>query len=143
MRDSKKGRCGSRAARSLFLFRFGSNLFAARPAGLSILHKCEVFFFNHIDPPTINACTRRTLSLSVDAAFLAVHKARNAGNVIDGAVLGSDAYFPFRDGIDQAAEAGVKAIVQPGGSVRDPEVIAAADEHGIAMVFTGTRLFRH
>ena len=79
----------------------------------------------------------------VDAAFLAVHKARTAGSVIDGAVLGSDAYFPFRDGIDQAAEAGVKAIVQPGGSVRDPEVIAAADEHGIAMVVTGTRLFRH
>ena len=79
----------------------------------------------------------------VDAAFLAVHKARAAGHVTKGAVLGSDAFFPFRDGVDQAAEAGVRAIVQPGGSVRDPEVIAAADEHGIAMVFTGRRLFRH
>ncbi len=60
-----------------------------------------------------------------------------------GAVLGSDAYFPFRDGVDQAVEAGVKAIVQPGGSIRDAEVIAAADEHGVAMVFTGQRQFRH
>ena len=79
----------------------------------------------------------------VDAAFLSVHKARNAGHETAGAVLGSDAYFPFRDGIDQAASAGVTAIVQPGGSVRDPEVIAAADEHGLAMVLTGQRLFRH
>ncbi|MDB4882338.1 MAG: purH [Gemmatimonadetes bacterium] len=79
----------------------------------------------------------------VDAAFLAVHKAGLAGHATAAAALGSDAYFPFRDGVDQAAEAGVRAIVQPGGSVRDPEVIAAADEHGIAMVFTGVRLFRH
>jgi phosphoribosylaminoimidazolecarboxamide formyltransferase/IMP cyclohydrolase len=79
----------------------------------------------------------------VDASFLAVHKARAAGHVTSGAVLGSDAFFPFRDGIDQAAEAGITAIVQPGGSVRDAEVIAAADEHGMAMVFTGQRQFRH
>ena len=79
----------------------------------------------------------------VDAAFLAVHKASVAGHETAGSALGSDAFFPFRDGVDQAAEAGVKAIVQPGGSVRDAEVIAAADEHGIAMVFTGVRLFRH
>jgi len=58
-------------------------------------------------------------------------------------VMGSDAYFPFRDGVDHAADAGVVAIIQPGGSVRDPEVIAAADEHGMAMVFTGKRQFRH
>jgi phosphoribosylaminoimidazolecarboxamide formyltransferase/IMP cyclohydrolase len=79
----------------------------------------------------------------VDAAFLAVHKAQTAGHATAGAALGSDAFFPFRDGVDQAAEAGVRAIVQPGGSVRDAEVIAAADEHDIAMVFTGVRLFRH
>lgn len=79
----------------------------------------------------------------VDAAFLAVHKARAAGHDTAGAVLGSDAFFPFRDGVDQAAEAGVTAIIQPGGSVRDDEVIAAANEHGIAMVFTGHRQFRH
>jgi phosphoribosylaminoimidazolecarboxamide formyltransferase/IMP cyclohydrolase len=79
----------------------------------------------------------------VDAAFVAVHKARAAGHDTKGTVLGSDAFFPFRDGVDQAAEAGVRAIVQPGGSVKDPEVIAAADEHGIAMVFTGRRTFRH
>jgi phosphoribosylaminoimidazolecarboxamide formyltransferase / IMP cyclohydrolase len=79
----------------------------------------------------------------VDAAFLSVHKAKLAGHATEGAVLGSDAFFPFRDGIDQAAEAGITAIVQPGGSVKDEEVIAAADEHDIAMVFTGQRQFRH
>ena len=79
----------------------------------------------------------------VDASFLAGHKARGAGHDPAGSVLASDAFFPFRDGVDQAAAVGVTAIVQPGGSVRDAEVIAAADEHGIAMVFTGARLFRH
>ncbi len=79
----------------------------------------------------------------VDASFLAVHKARVAGHDTAGCALGSDAFFPFRDGVDQAAAAGVTAIVQPGGSVRDAEVIAAADEHGIAMAFTGRRTFRH
>ena len=79
----------------------------------------------------------------VDAAFLAAHKARVAGHATEGSALGSDAFFPFRDGVEQAAQAGVKAIVQPGGSVRDDEVIAAADEFGIAMVFTGQRTFRH
>jgi phosphoribosylaminoimidazolecarboxamide formyltransferase / IMP cyclohydrolase len=79
----------------------------------------------------------------VDAAFMAVHKARLSGHETKGAALGSDAFFPFRDGIDQAKEAGVRAIVQPGGSVRDAEVIAAADEHDMTMVFTGKRQFRH
>ena len=79
----------------------------------------------------------------VDAAFMAVHKARIAGHETAGAVMGSDAFFPFRDGVDQAHEAGVKAVVQPGGSVRDAEVVAAADEYGMAMVFTGKRQFRH
>ena len=79
----------------------------------------------------------------VDAAFVSVHKAGIAGHDTAGAVMGSDAYFPFRDGVDQAVEAGVKAIVQPGGSIRDAEVVAAADEHGVAMVFTGQRQFRH
>ena len=79
----------------------------------------------------------------VDAAFLARHKAQMAGNDTQGAVLGSDAFFPFRDGVDQAAEAGVGAIVQPGGSVKDAEVIAAANEHGMTMAFTGRRTFRH
>ena len=79
----------------------------------------------------------------VDAAFVAAHKAQQVGHATEGSALGSDAFFPFRDGIDQAAAAGVRAIVQPGGSLRDPEVIAAADEHEMAMVFTGQRLFRH
>jgi phosphoribosylaminoimidazolecarboxamide formyltransferase / IMP cyclohydrolase len=79
----------------------------------------------------------------VDAAFLAVHKARAAGHETAGAVMGSDAFFPFRDSVDQAVEAGVKAIVQPGGSIRDSDVIGAADEHGVAMIFTGQRQFRH
>ncbi len=79
----------------------------------------------------------------VDAAFLAVHKAEISGLPTADAVLGSDAYFPFRDGVDQAAGAGVRAIIQPGGSIRDAEVIAAADEHEIAMIVTGRRQFRH
>jgi phosphoribosylaminoimidazolecarboxamide formyltransferase/IMP cyclohydrolase len=79
----------------------------------------------------------------VDSSRIAVMKARDNGFDLAGAALASDAFFPFRDGVDAAAEAGVRAIIQPGGSVRDPEVIAAADEHGIAMVFTGRRLFRH
>lgn len=79
----------------------------------------------------------------VDASFVATHKASTLGHDTQGASLGSDAFFPFRDGVDQAAAAGVTAIVQPGGSVRDEEVIAAANEHGIAMIFTGERLFRH
>jgi phosphoribosylaminoimidazolecarboxamide formyltransferase / IMP cyclohydrolase len=76
----------------------------------------------------------------VDAAELAVGKA--AGRATGGACA-SDAFFPFRDGLDVAARAGVATVIQPGGSVRDPEVIAAADEHGLAMVFTGERHFRH
>jgi phosphoribosylaminoimidazolecarboxamide formyltransferase/IMP cyclohydrolase len=70
-------------------------------------------------------------------------KAEDAGLQVPGAVMASDAFFPFRDGLDAAAEAGIKAVIQPGGSMRDDEVIAAANEHGIAMVFTGMRHFRH
>jgi phosphoribosylaminoimidazolecarboxamide formyltransferase/IMP cyclohydrolase len=79
----------------------------------------------------------------VDSSRIAVRKAGDARLDLRGSVLASDAFFPFRDGVDAAAEAGVKAIVQPGGSVRDEETIGAANEHGIAMVFTGRRLFRH
>src|SRR5205085_4550275 len=79
----------------------------------------------------------------VDASFLAVHKAKSAGHKTEGAVLASDAFFPFADGVEEAARAGIRAIVQPGGSVRDTEVIAAADAAGIAMVLTGRRQFRH
>ena len=76
----------------------------------------------------------------VDSARLAVQKARSP---LGGAAMASDAFFPFRDGVDAAAEAGISVVVQPGGSLRDAEVIAAADEHGIAMVLTGRRHFRH
>jgi phosphoribosylaminoimidazolecarboxamide formyltransferase / IMP cyclohydrolase len=79
----------------------------------------------------------------VDASFLAIHKARQQGHEPRGAALASDAFFPFRDGVDEAAAAGIAAIIQPGGSVRDNEVIAAADQHGIAMILTGMRQFRH
>ncbi|MDR0379339.1 MAG: bifunctional phosphoribosylaminoimidazolecarboxamide formyltransferase/IMP cyclohydrolase [Candidatus Accumulibacter sp.] len=79
----------------------------------------------------------------VDSTRLAVMKAKNAGLSLAGSCVASDAFFPFRDGVDVLAEAGATAIIQPGGSVRDEEVIAAADEHGIAMVFTGVRHFRH
>ncbi|MFA5027892.1 MAG: bifunctional phosphoribosylaminoimidazolecarboxamide formyltransferase/IMP cyclohydrolase, partial [Candidatus Methylomirabilota bacterium] len=76
----------------------------------------------------------------VDSVRLARHKARLSTRET---VLASDAFFPFRDGVDEAAEAGITAIIQPGGSLRDAEVIAAADEHGLAMLFTGIRHFRH
>ena len=79
----------------------------------------------------------------VYSARIAGIKASDAGLIVPGSVMASDAFFPFRDGIDAAAEAGIKAVIQPGGSMRDAEVIAAADEHGIAMVFTGVRHFRH
>jgi phosphoribosylaminoimidazolecarboxamide formyltransferase/IMP cyclohydrolase len=79
----------------------------------------------------------------VNSARIAAIKAEHAGLVVKGSVMASDAFFPFRDGIDSAAEAGIAAVIQPGGSMRDEEVIAAADEHGMAMVFTGMRHFRH
>ncbi|HWQ38052.1 MAG TPA: bifunctional phosphoribosylaminoimidazolecarboxamide formyltransferase/IMP cyclohydrolase [Burkholderiales bacterium] len=79
----------------------------------------------------------------VDSARIATIKAENAGLSLQGSVVASDAFFPFRDGVDVIARAGAIAIIQPGGSVRDEEVIAAADAHGIAMVFTGVRHFRH
>jgi phosphoribosylaminoimidazolecarboxamide formyltransferase / IMP cyclohydrolase len=79
----------------------------------------------------------------VDSARIASIKAQNANLTLSGSVVASDAFFPFRDGLDVVVNAGAKAVIQPGGSVRDDEVIAAADEHGIAMVFTGVRHFRH
>ncbi|MEE8464177.1 MAG: bifunctional phosphoribosylaminoimidazolecarboxamide formyltransferase/IMP cyclohydrolase [Gammaproteobacteria bacterium] len=79
----------------------------------------------------------------VYSARVAAIKAEDAGLAIEGSVMASDAFFPFRDTIDQAAEMGVVAIIQPGGSMRDQEIIDAADEHGISMVFTGVRHFRH
>jgi phosphoribosylaminoimidazolecarboxamide formyltransferase/IMP cyclohydrolase len=79
----------------------------------------------------------------VNSARIAAIKAEQAGLAVAGSVMASDAFFPFRDGIDQAAAAGIAAVIQPGGSMRDAEVIAAANEHGMAMVFTGMRHFRH
>ena len=79
----------------------------------------------------------------VDSARIAARKSVSAGLSLHGSVVASDAFFPFRDGIDVLAEAGARAVIQPGGSLRDEEVIAAADEHGLAMVFTGIRHFRH
>jgi phosphoribosylaminoimidazolecarboxamide formyltransferase/IMP cyclohydrolase len=96
---------------------------------------------------------QRTLAIGagqmsrVDAVNVAVMKARataaDQGRPLAGSVAASDAFFPFRDGLDAVAAAGATAVVQPGGSVRDAEVIAAADEHDLAMVFTGKRHFRH
>ena len=79
----------------------------------------------------------------INSARIAAIKAEHAGLQVTGSVMASDAFFPFRDGIDNAGEAGIAAVIQPGGSIRDEEVIAAADEHGMAMVFTGMRHFRH
>ena len=97
----------------------------------------------------VYAAGNRTLGVGagqmsrVDSARIARWKAGDAGLDLAGAVMASDAFFPFRDGIDTAAEAGIKAVIQPGGSMRDDEVIAAANEQGLAMVFTGVRHFRH
>ena len=79
----------------------------------------------------------------INSARIAAIKAEHAGLSVKGSVMASDAFFPFRDGIDNAGAAGIAAVIQPGGSIRDDEVIAAADEHGMAMVFTGMRHFRH
>ncbi len=79
----------------------------------------------------------------VNSARIATIKAEQAGLAVAGSVMASDAFFPFRDGIDQAAAVGIGAVIQPGGSMRDQEIITAADEHGMAMVFTGMRHFRH
>ncbi len=79
----------------------------------------------------------------IDSARIASIKAENAGLTLAGSVVASDAFFPFRDGLDVVVDAGAVAVIQPGGSVRDDEVIAAADERGVAMVFSGVRHFRH
>jgi phosphoribosylaminoimidazolecarboxamide formyltransferase / IMP cyclohydrolase len=79
----------------------------------------------------------------VVSSKIAALKARDEGLSLKSASAASDAFFPFRDGLDVIAELGIKSVIQPGGSKRDAEVIAAADEHGIAMVFSGTRHFRH
>jgi phosphoribosylaminoimidazolecarboxamide formyltransferase/IMP cyclohydrolase len=95
-------------------------------------------------------CTRgRTLGVGagqmsrIDSVRIAVLKAQNAGLSLAGSVVASDAFFPFRDGVDAVAQAGARAVIQPGGSMRDEEVIRAADEHALVMVFTGVRHFRH
>jgi phosphoribosylaminoimidazolecarboxamide formyltransferase/IMP cyclohydrolase len=79
----------------------------------------------------------------VDSVKLAATKARELKHALEGTVLASDAFFPFPDGVEEAARAGVKAVVEPGGSVRDNDVIAAANQHRLAMVFTGVRHFSH
>ena len=97
----------------------------------------------------IYAVNQRTIGVGagqmsrVNSARIAAIKAEHAGLQVKGAVMASDAFFPFRDGIDNAAERGIAAVIQPGGSMRDEEVIAAANEAGMAMVFTGMRHFRH
>ena len=79
----------------------------------------------------------------IDSTKIAVLRAATHGLDLKGSAVASDAFYPFRDGLDEAANAGAKAVIQPGGSIKDDEVIAAADEHGIAMIFTGMRHFRH
>jgi phosphoribosylaminoimidazolecarboxamide formyltransferase/IMP cyclohydrolase len=79
----------------------------------------------------------------VDSARIASIKAQNAGLTLTGSAVASDAFFPFRDGLDVVVAAGASCVIQPGGSMRDDEVINAADEHNIAMVLTGVRHFRH
>jgi phosphoribosylaminoimidazolecarboxamide formyltransferase/IMP cyclohydrolase len=97
----------------------------------------------------VYAAKDRTLGIGagqmsrVDASRIAIWKARDAGLSLAGSAVASDAFFPFPDGLIAAAEAGATCAIQPGGSKRDPDVIQAANERGIAMVFTGVRHFRH
>jgi phosphoribosylaminoimidazolecarboxamide formyltransferase/IMP cyclohydrolase len=97
----------------------------------------------------VYASAQRTIGVGagqmsrVYSAKIAGIKAADEGLQVAGSVMASDAFFPFRDGIDAAAEAGIRAVIQPGGSIRDEEVVAAANEAGMAMVFTGVRHFRH
>jgi phosphoribosylaminoimidazolecarboxamide formyltransferase/IMP cyclohydrolase len=97
----------------------------------------------------VYACGGATLGIGagqmsrVMSARIAALKAQEENLPLAGAVMASDAFFPFRDGIDAAAQHGIGAVIHPGGSMRDEEVIAAADEHGMAMVLTGVRHFRH
>jgi phosphoribosylaminoimidazolecarboxamide formyltransferase/IMP cyclohydrolase len=97
----------------------------------------------------VYAAADRTLGVGagqmsrVESARIAAAKAKDAGLNLQGSAVASDAFFPFSDGLLEAVRAGSTAVIQPGGSVRDGEVIAAADDNGIAMVFTGTRHFRH
>ncbi len=98
---------------------------------------------------TADGATARTLGIGagqmsrVDSSKIAVWKAGEAGLSLTGSVVASDAFFPFRDGLDVVIKAGALAVIQPGGSMRDPEVIEAANEHNVAMVFTQVRHFRH
>jgi phosphoribosylaminoimidazolecarboxamide formyltransferase/IMP cyclohydrolase len=97
----------------------------------------------------VYASADRTLGIGagqmsrVDSSRIAVWKAKDAGLSLQGSAVGSDAFFPFPDGLIAAAEAGATCAIQPGGSVRDPEVIAAANDRGMAMIFTGVRHFKH
>ena len=118
----------------------------------------DVWFFSNSTAKYAKVTVRNTgdISISVSGVYLnntqawaghqAIAKAREkfkGGETLDGSVMSSDAFFPFRDSVDAAAEAGITAIVQPGGSVRDWEAIQACNEHGISMVFTGERCFSH
>jgi len=102
-----------------------------------------VIFTDAVQTLAIGAGQMSRVDAVRTAVMKAADRAKGAAGSLAGSVAASDAYFPFRDGLDAVAEAGATAVVQPGGSVRDPEVIAAADEHGLAMVFTGRRHFRH
>lgn len=104
----------------------------------------------HLKSNAISLCKEdRTIGLGmgqpsrIDAVQLAIHKAQKYGHNLEGCVLGSDAFFPFRDAVDIVAPYGITALIQPGGSIRDKDVIEACNEHGIAMIFTGKRHFRH
>ena len=106
-------------------------------------------YINHPINAIVYAKNQQTIGVGagqmsrVNSARIAAIKAEQAGLEVAGSVMASDAFFPFRDGLDNAAQVGIRAVIQPGGSMRDEDVIQAADEHDIAMVFTGMRHFRH
>ena len=110
----------------------------AADVGADVLVAVGPFAADYARGAAAGGLTATTVAEPADAAAILAHALPTHGTV-----LASDAFFPFRDGVDAAAEAGVTAIIQPGGSVRDEEVINAANEHGIAMIFTAMRHFRH
>jgi len=115
----------------------------ATPAAPATAEAAPVKEASNIPPLNENNIVSIAINSKDHTTLVAAIKAADEGLEVNGSVMASDAFFPFRDGIDAAAETGIAAIIQPGGSMRDEEVIQAANEHGLAMVFTGMRHFRH
>ena len=123
------------------------NVYYDRDCDLALIKSKKVTIVGYGSQGHAHACNLKDSGVDVTVALregsASAVKAQNAGLTLKNSVVASDAFFPFRDGIDVLAEAGAACVIHPGGSMRDEEVIAAADEHGLVMVLTGIRHFRH